>query len=274
MRARPQTGLGRADIVYVLPVEGGLTRFMAIFSSQFPPVIGPVRSAREDDLPLLRQFGHPAFAYSGAQPHLLPVVERAPVVDLYDGLVGGYYRDNHRVAPYNLYARTSQLLAEAHGASRAHDIGFRFGPAPSGGMPTAAMTVPYPAASFTFRWSAALHRWQVWMDGVPAMTTDGGQLSTPTVVVQYTTVGVSHFPEWGGPGPVRRQHRFRPCRGAAGREGVASALVPARRHRRDHIHHAVREADDIRTRAGVGAARRTLSAPAPSRAERPCPAAR
>ena len=199
--ARPQTGLGRADIVYVLPVEGGLTRFMAIFSSQFPPVIGPVRSAREDDLPLLRQFGHPAFAYSGAQPHLLPVVERAPIVDLYDGLVGGYYRGNNRVAPYNLYARTSQLLAEAHGASRAHDIGFRFGPAPSGGMPTAAMTVPYPAASFTFRWSAALHRWQVWMDGVPAMTTDGGQLSTPTVVVQYTTVGVSHFPEWGGPAP-------------------------------------------------------------------------
>ncbi len=31
--ARPQTGLGRADIVYVLPVEGGLSRFMAIFSS-------------------------------------------------------------------------------------------------------------------------------------------------------------------------------------------------------------------------------------------------
>ena len=52
-------------------------------------------------------------------------------MDLYDGLAGGYYRDDNRVAPYNLYARTSQLLAEAHGASRAHDIGFRFGPAPA-----------------------------------------------------------------------------------------------------------------------------------------------
>src|SRR5215471_5448902 len=69
--ARPQTGLARADIVYVLPVEGGLSRLMAIFSSHYPPVVGPVRSAREDDLQLLRQFGRPAFAYSGATPRLL-----------------------------------------------------------------------------------------------------------------------------------------------------------------------------------------------------------
>ena len=47
--ARPQTGLGAADIVYVIPVEGGLSRFMAIYSSHLPPVIGPVRSARQDD---------------------------------------------------------------------------------------------------------------------------------------------------------------------------------------------------------------------------------
>src|ERR1700736_2119240 len=31
--ARPHTGLTKADLVYVLPVEGGLSRFMAIFSS-------------------------------------------------------------------------------------------------------------------------------------------------------------------------------------------------------------------------------------------------
>ena len=50
VNARPQTGINQADIVYVLPVEGGLSRFMAIFSSHFPPVVGPVRSAREDDI--------------------------------------------------------------------------------------------------------------------------------------------------------------------------------------------------------------------------------
>ena len=212
VNARPQTGLAQADIVYVLPVEGGLSRFCAIFSSHLPPVVGPVRSARDDDLQLLRQFGRPAFAYSGAQPQLLPVVERARIVDLYAGRVGGYYRDDLRVAPYNLYARTSQLLAEAHGASTARDIGFRFGPAPAGGTVTAARSVSYPAASFTFRWSAGQGRWLVWMDGAPALSgpaiggTAGGaaterQLGAPTVVIQYTRVGSSRFREWGGPAP-------------------------------------------------------------------------
>jgi hypothetical protein len=196
-RARPQTGLSRADIVYVLPVEGGLSRFLAVFSSQFPPVIGPVRSAREDDLELLRQFGRPAFAYSGAQPQLLPVVERARIVDLYSGRVGGYFRDHRRVAPYNLYARASRLRAEATGASRAHNIGFRFGPAPPGGQATAAESVSYPAASFTFTWSAARGRWLVRMDGSRAATSEDGQLSAATVVIQYTIVRKSRFIEWG-----------------------------------------------------------------------------
>jgi hypothetical protein len=195
--ARPQTGLTQADIVYVIPVEGGLSRFMAIFSSHLPRVIGPVRSAREDDLELLRQFDRPAFAYSGAQPQLLPVVERARTVDLYANRVGGYYRDYNRIAPYNLYAQTRQLLAEAKGASTAHDIGFRFGPAPPGGPPKASVSVSYSAAWFTFTWSAAKGRWLVSMDGARAATTEGPQLSAPTVVIQHTTVRTSPFLEWG-----------------------------------------------------------------------------
>jgi hypothetical protein len=195
--ARPQTGLTRADIVYVLPVEGGLSRFMAIFSSHFPRVIGPVRSAREDDLELLRQFDRPAFAYSGAQPQLLPVVEHARTVDLYAGRVGGYYRDYNRIAPYNLYADTEQLLDEAKGASAAHDIGFRFGPPPPGGRARASASVSYSAASFSFTWSGRKGRWLVWMDGARAATTEGPQLSAATVVIQHTTVRTSRFLEWG-----------------------------------------------------------------------------
>lgn len=195
--ARPPTGLTDADIVYLLPVEGGLSRILAVFSSHFPPVIGPVRSAREDDLELLRQFGRPAFAYSGAQPELVPVVHQARIVDLYAGIVGGYYRDPNRFAPHNLYAQTRQLLAEARGASTAHNIGFQFGPPPAGGTVTASASAAYPAASFTFRWSAPEARWLVWMDGSPAGTTEDGQLSAATVVIQYTTVRTSRFLEEG-----------------------------------------------------------------------------
>ena len=202
--ARPQTGLRSADIVYVLPVEGGLSRFCAVFSSHLPRVIGPVRSAREDDLELLRQFGKPGFAYSGAAPHLLPFVHRARVVDLYAATARGYYRSSSRIAPYNLFAHAGSLMAQARrgGASRARDIGFRFsaGP-PPGGHRASSYTVRYPAAAFTFRWSAAAGRWLTWMDGAPARDTGGGQLGGATVVIQYTVVRTSRFLEYGSRPP-------------------------------------------------------------------------
>ena len=198
VHARPQTGLTHADIVYVLPVEGGLSRFLAIFSSGYPPVVGPVRSAREDDLQVLRQFGRPAFAYSGATPALLRYIHRsARIVDLYAGTARGYYRDNSRVAPYNLYAHTGQLLAQASGASRARNIGFRFGPPPAGGKPTRSAAASYPAASFRFTWSASKGRWLVSIDGARAVTSSGVRLSAATVVIQYTKVRKSRFLEYG-----------------------------------------------------------------------------
>src|SRR5215813_12737520 len=200
-QARPPTGLTKADIVYLLPVEGGLSRIFAVFSSHIPPVVGPVRSAREEDIQLLRQFGRPAFAFSGAQPRLLPVVEHARIVNLFAGTVGGYFRDPSRIAPYNLYARTRTLLGQAKGASKAKDIGFRFGRAPVGGKRTSVYHVTYRSAVFGFRWSAAQHRWLVWMDGSPAKAADGKQLGAHTIVVQYVQVGTSGFLERGSRPP-------------------------------------------------------------------------
>jgi hypothetical protein len=198
-QARPPTGLTSADIVYLLPVEGGLSRIFAVYSSRIPKVIGPVRSAREDDLELLRQFGRPGFAYSGSAPHLLPFIARAHVVNLYD--TPAYFRDAGRVAPHNLYAYGRVLRAEAPRASTARDIGFRFGPALPGGHPTASFSVSYPAASFTFRWWARTHRWLVWMDGTQATDAAGGHLGAATVVIQDTVVRTSRFLEYGVPPP-------------------------------------------------------------------------
>jgi hypothetical protein len=212
--ARPQTGLQDADIVYVLPVEGGLSRFLAVFSSHMPPVIGPVRSAREDDLNVLRQFGTPAFAFSGAAPHLLPFVQRARVIDLYAGLqrvAAAYYRDAGRVAPYNLYASVPALLADARGASVAHDIGFRFGLVPAAAasvarpVPAAGYAAGYSSASFTFRWSSRAGKWLVSMDGTPASVIlpsgQASQLAAPTIIIQRTVIRTSRFLEYGKPPP-------------------------------------------------------------------------
>ena len=196
--ARPPDNLTSADIVYLLPVEGGLSRIFAVYSSRIPAVIGPVRSAREDDLELLRQFGRPGFAYSGATPHLIPFIARARLVNLYAlDDPSAYFRDYNRVAPHNLYADGRVLRAELRGASTARDIGFRFGPAPPGGHPTTSFSVSYPAAGFTFRWSARAHRWLIWMDGTQATDAAGGNLGAATVIIQDTDVRTSRFREYG-----------------------------------------------------------------------------
>ena len=198
---RPATGLSKADIVYLIPVEGGLSRIMAIFSSHYPRVVGPVRSARQDDINLLSQFGRPAFAWSGAQPALVRRVEHARIADLYamiGRVAGDFYRSLDRPVPYNLYARTKALLKDAPNASVARNIGFRFGPPPPGGHRKRSASVSYPAASFRFTWRARQGRWEIWMDGSPAYTTEQARpLSAPTVVIQRVVVGLSPYLEQG-----------------------------------------------------------------------------
>src|SRR5215469_3397144 len=146
--ARPPTGLTHADIVYVLPVDAGLSRIFAVFSSYIPRVVGPVRSARAEDLQLLREFWRPGFVWSGAQSKLLYVVLRAHIVDMYAWIspFDAFYRDYRRVEPYNLYVRTKVLLrwkkrALAKRASKAHNIGFRFGRPPPGGRRVTSWSV-------------------------------------------------------------------------------------------------------------------------------------
>ncbi len=187
--ARPQTGLADADIVYVEQVEGGLSRFLAVYSEDLPDLIGPVRSGRESDLELLEQFGEPAFAYSGIQGALEPLFEDAPLFRVTpDAAPEGYSRGSDRPAPYNLYGDPAALLDAAPDASEASDIGFRFGDAPAGGGEAAEKyDVPFPAAGFTFTWSADDERWEVALDG------EASDAAPATVVVQNVSVRESEY---------------------------------------------------------------------------------
>ncbi|MEU1534883.1 DUF3048 domain-containing protein [Streptomyces fagopyri] len=191
--ARPQTGLDAADIVYAEQVEGGLSRLMAIYATRFPKAVGPVRSARESDLELLRQFDEPTLAFSGAQHKLLPVIDKAPLRPAPpEQNAAAYYRGTAKPAPHNLYVRPDRLLRSAPGAA-ALTTGFRFGAAPAGGSPQTSRTVRFPAARFTFSWSASAHRWLVSMDGTPTVTTDGKRVAPATVVVQYVKLLKSKY---------------------------------------------------------------------------------
>ncbi|MGX1881538.1 DUF3048 domain-containing protein [Streptomyces sp. NPDC055287] len=197
--ARPPTGLERADIVYLEQVEAGLSRILAVYSSVVPPVVGPVRSARETDLELLRQFNRPTLAYSGAQSKLMPLIEAAPLDALSPSdAPRAFFRSGDRPAPHNLYLRPGNIPQPGSGTNAAEDIGMRFGPAPSGGRPTAERTVRYPAATFGFTWSPDQKRWLVEMDGAPARTAGGKRLAAATVVMQEVTVRPSDFGDRSG----------------------------------------------------------------------------
>ncbi|MFE9613081.1 DUF3048 domain-containing protein [Streptomyces sp. NPDC006012] len=191
--ARPQAGLDAADVVYAEPVEGGLSRLLAVYASELPEVVGPVRSARESDLELLRQFDRPVLAFSGAQRKLLPLIDRAPLRPAApDDASGAYFRDVGRTAPHDLYVRPHLLLSTPPGAA-ALTTGFRYGTAPADGRPESTRTVRYPSVRFSFSWSPDLNRWLVAMDGTPTRTAGGKRVAPATVVVQYVKVHASAY---------------------------------------------------------------------------------
>ncbi|GAA3772414.1 DUF3048 domain-containing protein [Streptomyces phyllanthi] len=196
--ARPQTGLDAADVVYAEQVEGGLSRLMAVYATELPEAVGPVRSARESDLELLRQFDEPTLAFSGAQSKLLPLIDEAPLhAETPADAPGAYFRSSDKAAPYNLYLRPGRLIDSPPGAD-ALTTGFRYGEAPDGGAPEDSRTVRYPSARFTFTWSDSRQSWLVAMDGTPTVTTDGTRVAAPTVVVQHVDIRPSQFKDFLG----------------------------------------------------------------------------
>ncbi|MBK1782827.1 DUF3048 domain-containing protein [Prauserella cavernicola] len=202
--ARPQTGLASADVVYVEPVEGGLTRLAAVYSSRMPEVVGPVRSARETDVELLAQYGHPTLAFSGVAPELLPMLRRAPLTAASEQRVpGAYFRDPARPMPHNLFVRPDRLPT---GSGPGPDHVLPIGPAPEGGTPQGHHTARFQAATYDFRWAAQQRRWQVSLDGSPLLTTEAGQASAHTVVVQRvaTRAGAQVEDAAGSLSPVAR----------------------------------------------------------------------
>ncbi|WP_053170576.1 DUF3048 domain-containing protein [Streptomyces sp. SBT349] len=191
--ARPHTGLDAADLIYVEPIEAGFSRLVAIYSSDVPDLAGPVRSARESDLDLLRQFGEPALAFSGAQRAVLDAIADAPVFDEPpDALPDAYERHDDREAPHNLFVHPRAVLDAAPDASDARDIGFRFGAAPGGGAPETERSVSYPNAEFTFTWSPDEKRWRVALDG------DETDVTPATVVLQEVEVTESDLHDVNG----------------------------------------------------------------------------
>lgn len=193
--ARPQTGLDRADLVVEELVEGGITRFAALFQSRSPAAVGtvgPVRSLRDVDASIAGPT-RGLLASSGAAGVVLRRLRAAPVQLLVPSdPASAYFRSRARAAPHNLYARTARLWAAADRSHRAPPADYLPWAADAADASTSgAGSRPASSVLLTFsraaqpRWAydARSRRWLRSEGGTPARVASGARLSAQNVVV-------------------------------------------------------------------------------------------
>lgn len=196
-KAHPQVGLSKADVVYVEQVEGGVTRLAAIYSSEYPTFVGPVRSARITDIELFKQYGKVGLIYSGSQNKLLDNLRRAPLgLVSYDENSSGYRRAGDRSPTYDVIGTFDQLQKRAGKVDVPRTVGYTFGAVPPGGKPARSFSAVYPGARVSGEWSGK--RWLLSLDGAPARAAEGGRLGPTTFVVQFTDVVASNYYDING----------------------------------------------------------------------------
>jgi hypothetical protein len=202
-QARPQAGLDRADVVFEELVEGGMTRFIALFHSDLPEVVGPVRSARPVDVAIGSGFGQPVFAYSGARPAVQSLLRASPLVALEEG-APGFHRAPDRRSPHDLFVRSADVVEAGlgRGAGPLVSPGWAFAEDPPAGELTAdcpatggtdcaapgeGVQVPMSTSSrtgWTYDDAAGVYRRD--QGGEPSVVTGEGRIGAANVVVLAT----------------------------------------------------------------------------------------
>ena len=128
--SRPQIGLEDAYIVYEVIVEGGATRFMALFKDNTIEKVGPIRSSRHYFLDYALE--HDAiYLHAGWSPKATVDIRELEVNNI-NGILGSdasiFYRDNTYDSTYhNLYSsvkKAYEFAGENKKYSTESDIGY------------------------------------------------------------------------------------------------------------------------------------------------------
>ena len=108
--AWPQTGLNSAQRIYEVPVEGGITRFIAFYMHDEVKRIGPVRSARVDFVDIIAPYNS-SFAHCGGARPAIEKIKREVAKDLdeINNASFAFFRDKSLKAPHNLFTSTALL---------------------------------------------------------------------------------------------------------------------------------------------------------------------
>lgn len=207
-QAWPQAGINQADVVYEEMVEGGITRYMAIFQSQDAPLVGPIRSIRGTDVALASQTGG-LIAYSGGIPAFVSAVQNTGVVDVGANDAGGAYtRDYSRQEPHNLFSTTQKLYAAANTSVQpAHPL-FQFGkinqtiPKSIAKASTSTEVNISPAADDLWTYQSSSGTYTKSIGGQAIVDTTGAPLSTTNIIIEFVSyVNTQYIDPAGNPVP-------------------------------------------------------------------------
>jgi hypothetical protein len=111
--SRPHTGLHRADIVWEQVVEGGISRFVAVYHSDLPKQVGPIRSVRPMDPATVAPLGGILAASGGQKPFLREVERTGTQLLTNDDGDKGFWRSGSRSAPHNVYGDVRTFARQA-----------------------------------------------------------------------------------------------------------------------------------------------------------------
>ncbi len=148
-RARPQSGLAAACVVYEVPVEAGFPRLMAVFAENSPERVGPVRSVRPAFLQLAAELGA-VVAHAGASEPAYRYMRshHTPTVNQFSN-PQPFWRDGKRRMPHNLYASVPKLrellIRKGLATPPPPPVVERLGYALPKGQPASLVEIPYPA---------------------------------------------------------------------------------------------------------------------------------
>jgi hypothetical protein len=198
--------VNNTDIVYEIQVEG-ISRLMAIFQSNNADRVGPTRSARYSDPPILAMFGKPMFGWSGANKGVQAAVKGSSYINNVQWEVepNDYKRSKDRKAPHNLYTSTGALyrhIGENEGTPPQQFAYRSAGETNATATPVAGVNLMVGTTPSTWAWNAAVGQFLRWEYGKRHGTTDAGQVWANNVVILATQYSKGPVAITTGTGPA------------------------------------------------------------------------
>jgi hypothetical protein len=196
---RPQSGLDKADIVFEEPVEGGITRFAAVFQCNDAALIGPVRSARNIDIGILGQLGNPLLAHVGGINPVLANINSSPIVNVDLGASDSLMiHPAGRGSPDADFTSTALVYGTHPTMNTPPQPLYTFSTAiPAGGSPVSTVNIDFSGTSnVTWKWNATTNTFQRFYNGTtPDMLVNNVQNQAPNVIVQYVPISYGPWAE-------------------------------------------------------------------------------